>query len=45
MSRPFATIDDAHAVDVALHDVAPEAVGRAQRQLEVDGRPRLHAGE
>ena len=27
--------DDADAVDVALHDVAAEAVGRAQRQLEV----------
>src|SRR4051794_36428154 len=36
---------DAEAVDVALHDVAAEAVGGAQRQLEVDPRVRLHAPE
>src|SRR4051794_4947389 len=34
--------DDPEAVDVALHDVAAEPVGGAQRQLEVDLRPRLH---
>src|SRR5947208_2945876 len=34
--------DDPEAVDVALHDVAAEPVGGAQRQLEVDRRPRLH---
>src|SRR3954447_22748353 len=34
--------DDPEAVDVALHDVAAEPIGGAQRQLEVDLRPRLH---
>src|SRR5436190_2218221 len=37
--------DDPQAVDVALHDVAAEPVGGAQRQLEVDLRPRLHLPE
>src|SRR4051812_47146084 len=31
--------DDPEAVDVALHDVAAEPVGGAQRELEVDRRP------
>src|SRR3954454_13089900 len=34
--------DDPEAVDVALHDVAAEPVGGAQRELEVDRRARLH---
>ena len=43
-SRPRATrATVADAVDVALHDVAAEAVGRAQRQLEVDRVARARA--
>src|SRR4051794_30609773 len=36
---------NAEAVDVALHDVTAQAVGGAQRQLEVDRRARLHFAE
>src|SRR5215207_8860681 len=37
--------DLAHAVDMALEDVAPEAVRRFDRQLEVDPPSRLEPAE
>src|SRR3954452_24730154 len=37
--------DEAHPVHVALHDMPPEPVGGAQRQLEVDLRPRLQLAQ